>query len=491
MFMARKDSDLSRQIGFVLRQMETAQDEKFELACHKNVKGTLSARVQQSLHGDLSTTSLKDLAQQIHEHVLQKCPNGVSVAAAPTEGEMGAVQDEARVQDEVSVIDDASIEHKEPEMLGGFPEPPSRAVEGPLQQLECRDKLGRLHINAPRNGPTKLVHRACLFHPVTAANLWEERAKLFIKLADATGRTFFRVTGDGGPDYWVISPYNHIYAWWALKRADGKIDGISLDCYSSKKSKYNDIEHFWSPNSNSLTGVTLSAIATGDTCAPCNLPKAEYTSQQISDKEAEVMDNALAELQTFARRRTFNTHIISSAAIAAKQDNEIFTQADHDLIGELLCISKKKIQERPDLLALLQEWIEAVAHSDLRKHYYGVYKCDEESPCEWCRSRPWIARSVYKFLKARSMKMLGPVPSADDPGHFEPWLVAKTIPPEQLPKPDENLPSAKKAGLGCCGKCNSYVFTSAAAQKKHNSMIHNPPRATEEEDISGDEDPII
>ena len=140
MFMAQKDSDLSRQIGFVLRQMETAQDEKFELACHKNVKGTLSARVQQSLHGDLSTTSLKDLAHQVHEHVLQKCPNGVSVAAAPTEGEMGAVQDEARVQDEVSVIDDASIEHKEPEMLGGFPEPPSRAVEGPLQQLEFCDK---------------------------------------------------------------------------------------------------------------------------------------------------------------------------------------------------------------------------------------------------------------------------------------------------------------------------------------------------------------
>ena len=31
MFLARKDSDLSRQIGFVLRQMETAQDDKSEL----------------------------------------------------------------------------------------------------------------------------------------------------------------------------------------------------------------------------------------------------------------------------------------------------------------------------------------------------------------------------------------------------------------------------------------------------------------------------
>ena len=151
--------------------------------------------------------------------------------------------------------------------------------------------------------------------------------------------------------------------------------------------------------------------------------------------------------------QTFNGHVISTKAIAARQENMMFSATQHAALLDLMAASKKKIVADPELLAALEELKQATLYCDRRRNYSSMKKCPEDNQCAWCAEpgHEWRAKNVYKFLHARNMKFPSVVPATANgvhAGHNEPWLVVKAMPPKDLPKPDEYQPSVIKAGLG-------------------------------------------
>jgi hypothetical protein len=191
-------------------------------------------------------------------------------------------------------------------------------------------------------------------------------------------------------------------------------------------------------------------------------------------KEAEVFDNAIAECQAFWRRRLFNSHTISTHPIASFQTTNGFTAEEHETLLKFLDSSKAKIAACDKLMAILEEWKEAVAHTDRRRSYLCVMKCPEDAACTWCSTRPWRARNVYNFLRARDMKFPTVHASTTHAGHNETWLEVKARPVESLLEPDALQPSVQKAALGFCDKCPSFGIKSAAEAKNHKSKLHMP-----------------
>ena len=64
-------------------------------------------------------------------------------------------------------------------------------------------------------------------------------------------------------------------------------------CYAPGLSRYNHIEHLWSPCSKWLVGVSLPACLPGE-----NTPKPLYTKDEYAEKEKEVSSTALDFLST-------------------------------------------------------------------------------------------------------------------------------------------------------------------------------------------------
>jgi hypothetical protein len=168
-------------------------------------------------------------------------------------------------------------------------------VRGPLKEGFFFDKLGRKRVAAPRNGPLHITSRACKFHPITAANHFDTIKALAEKICPATGRTFGGICVDSGPDWDLTTKAPNIYAWRVLKELDGAMDGMQFVCNAARFSRFNNIEHAWSPLTNALTSVRFSAVATGDEVAPCKLPAGAVSDGDRVMKEVEVFDNGVAE----------------------------------------------------------------------------------------------------------------------------------------------------------------------------------------------------
>ena len=74
--------------------------------------------------------------------------------------------------------------------------------------------------------------------------------------------------------------------------------------YAAHNSPYNLIKHLWSPLTKKLSSVRLSAVAPGDTKAPCNTA---LKSDERKQKEPIVFDEAIKEVcETYWKDVTYN-----------------------------------------------------------------------------------------------------------------------------------------------------------------------------------------
>ena len=193
-----------------------------------------------------------------------------------------------------------------------------------------------------------------------------------------------------------------LYQYRIFKKLDGRADMIILDSYSHDRSRFNDIEHLWSPLSDALTGVVCSPCATGDAVAPCNLRVAAVTAEERVQKEAEAFDRALSEVPAFWRKKKFNTHVITTSSVAANQSNNHFTAAGHEMLLKTLSASKKAIAFDPKMLAILIELKDALLHLDRQCNFAAILKCSQDKPCAWCSTRP--STFSAHFLHKHKMK---------------------------------------------------------------------------------------
>ena len=105
------------------------------------------------------------------------------------------------------------------------------------------------------------------------------------------GKTAAIIVADNSPDWNPSSLLNAVF-YMRLWR-DLNLDMLLICSDAAHHSAYNPIEHLWSPLTKKLSSVRLSAVAPGDTKAPCNMA---LKSDERKQKEAIVFDEAVKEV---------------------------------------------------------------------------------------------------------------------------------------------------------------------------------------------------
>ena len=98
-----------------------------------------------------------------------------------------------------------------------------------------------------------------------------------------------RSSHDDGPDSDITSWHTLLYTYRNFEKLDGAVDQIVKDSYCAYKSRYNDVEHLWSPLTDAMLSVVLSPLATGDGLAPCQLPANACSPADRRMKEVEAV----------------------------------------------------------------------------------------------------------------------------------------------------------------------------------------------------------
>ena len=136
--------------------------------------------------------------------------------------------------------------------------------------------------------------RASRFHSYTIKAHIDD-LQLIVEAGVQEGKTIVILTVDSGPD-WSTSPLvNALFYMWLLK--DNRLDVLVATSAAARFSAFNPIEHLWSPLSKTLNGVTLSAVAPGDSKPPCQI--SGISNEEGSQKKQRSLTK---ELTNSARR---------------------------------------------------------------------------------------------------------------------------------------------------------------------------------------------
>lgn len=157
-----------------------------------------------------------------------------------------------------------------------------------LEDNQCVDKLGRVHLRRPTYGPALLVLRATKFGSSSGMT----HANDFLPVLTAQvkrGKTAAFIKVDNGPDWNVMSIVNEVY-FCRLWRESG-LDLLGLVSYAARWSAYNNIEHLWSPMSKKLASVILPSVLEGDLTSPAQ--NGSLTDEERKHKEAVLFDQAM------------------------------------------------------------------------------------------------------------------------------------------------------------------------------------------------------
>ena len=157
--------------------------------------------------------------------------------------------------------------------------------DGATEEKEkfTRDRSGRLHLTWSRTGPFHVYMRSSKFFSSTIVGHCRDLKPLIEQ------QQKHRVV-DGGPDWSGRSTATIMKLGQLWK--DCNLDILAAVSYAPYHSRYNPIEHAWSPRSNDLTGVVLPATLDGD-----NKPPSQQTGLSTDDvlrKEAVIHDAAMA-----------------------------------------------------------------------------------------------------------------------------------------------------------------------------------------------------
>ena len=145
---------------------------------------------------------------------------------------------------------------------------------------------------------------------------------------------------------------------------DGNYDLMVSACYAPGLSRYNPIEHLWSPCSKWLAGVSLPACLPGECSAPA---LQSLAAEELARKEKQVFSNALDALDGFCL----------CSANATKATNVMkFPTSDKWLLPPIT-----PCPEKPDQYQTFRQQATALSFSKPDQHMKGVFN----ESCPKCR----------------------------------------------------------------------------------------------------------
>jgi len=234
------------------------------------------------------------------------------------------------------------------------------------------DSLGRDVMQTPATGPLWVYNRCVKNTSTTIVDHLSDLNNILENNPEIS-RPVLALLCDGGADWSPKSTLTQFYfgRFWR----DHKYDMLICVCHAPGLSRYNPIEHLWSPYSRWLAGVSLSACLPGEDIPPL---LQSLTSKELHEKEKIVFSNALDALDSYWNGKVHDGFRVTSKGIT---EPYIDQYTDFNSVKDTLKGNLKSIRESEEKTKLLDEWKYYVKHMDRRRDFVCFRKgiCDDHT----------------------------------------------------------------------------------------------------------------
>lgn len=330
------------------------------------------------------------------------------------------------------------------------------------QEIRYRDELGRERISWPRTGQLSLYLYASLFHSSTSALHASHLEEILKPIVAYENKGAVTIICDGGPDWstkFTPNLINYGRLWRNLK-----LDVLVFTCYAPGQSRFNPIEHCWSPLSKLLTGVTMPIRLSENVSSPWednSLSKEEQLKQK-----GEVLNHAIDSCKKYWHNKRYDSFPINVVSVPCEGFSLL--ERGHELVKSLSSASARKLQESEELSDIKKEYQFLVNHCCRKTYQLQFARCKQDS-CEHCHSTPIRAEKFLSILQKNDAVLPTPSLSVVHKGHYDTML-------EQLSALkcgrkslgiDKGLPSLNGKSAPLCPFGCRYVFSSQADAERH------------------------
>ena len=324
------------------------------------------------------------------------------------------------------------------------------------------DNLGRTHLCVPRTGPLHIRLRAQKLSQATVVNHLTD----LYQLLEGQHKPCLVIVCDNGPD-WSKTSIKTVLSMGRLWRDLG-LDYLCVIAYAPRDSKFNPIEHAWSPVTSWLSQVVTSATLPGESVPPF---KQQITLSEIQEKEQKLFKVEGERICASLNGRYFDTHPVS-----CQYTHTSPLYDDEDTIRDLTGACKRKLRESPKLQAMKSEYKALVQHCKEGRYSIEFVRC-ENSGCEHCVHLPPKSKAA-NLIKKGGGHLFVPTWSDLFPSNYMTFLdqCGQLNEDSYTPLPvDEGLPTVEgKSSFGICEipEC-SRRFYSKVDKKRHLTLVHD------------------
>lgn len=319
------------------------------------------------------------------------------------------------------------------ESANDIPSQQAEHTHSAVDENQCRDKIGRVHMKRPTYGPALLVLRATKFGSSSAMTHANDILPVLTAQVK-NGKTVAFIKVDNGPDWSIASIVNEVY--FCRMWRDSGLDILGLVSYAARWSAYNNIEHLWSPMSKKLASVILPSVLEGDLTSP--IQNNDLTDEERRQKEASLFDQSMALIKdVYWKDAQFNGSKVETKVKNCLENETPYD--DYDTIHQVRYNDsefKKQANARKSYIVVLLFQIftgpirnfraskEAMteyrfmAKHIIRKSNEIIFVKCSDPVCRHCSGRPIQCRQIWEFLKERNFKWWNPKESQTHVGHF-------------------------------------------------------------------------
>ena len=217
-----------------------------------------------------------------------------------------------------------------------------------------KDKLGREVVHTPSSGPLFVYNRCVKNTSTSIVDHFSDITDILHKNLSMK-KTVLAFVTDGASGWSPKSNLNQFFLGRFWK--DNEFDMLVSSCHAPGLSRYNPIEHKWSPSSKWLAGVPIPA------CLPAeSIPPAQPSLDP--DEKRTVFGNALDILNSYWDGKVHEDFKIISVAV--KDGDTVLMHKDYSDVNDMLDSSLRAIKSNPIGMELLEEWRVLVKHMDRR-----------------------------------------------------------------------------------------------------------------------------
>ena len=277
-----------------------------------------------------------------------------------------------------------------------------------------KDKLGREILDVPATGPLWIYNRCVKNMSTTILDHLDDLSDIYDE-ESSVRKSVLALLTDGGPDWSPKSNLNQFFLGRFWK--DKNLDMLISICFPPGLSRYNPIEHLWSPCSKWLAGVSIPACLPDETVPPT---LQSIDAEQRAEKERAVFNNALDRLNMYWNGNVHDNFRVSSIGIQGtdgSHDRQL-KHTDFEEVREMFKAPMKSIKSDKQKCKLLEEWRYYVKHMDrrwglvcFRKGACGDISCD-------CTTVEMSAKNVMKLPNSDRWLIPPITPDPENPGHY-------------------------------------------------------------------------